>query len=119
MQDTFLGEILGAVILGGDDSTMNSEFQVKPINVIASGVESEDGQMKIDEKNGRPTKILVNVDDMAYYDAFANQLGDEQQSAVVGSFEEQKNLEYAANIKFSSAEATYSLFSSPDCYSAV
>ncbi|KAG5554891.1 hypothetical protein RHGRI_012452 [Rhododendron griersonianum] len=117
--DTFLGEILGAVILGGDDSTMNSEFQVKPINVIASGVESEDGQMKIDEKNGKPTKILVNVDDMAYYDAFANQLGDEQQSAVVGSFKEQKNLEYAANIKFSSAEETYSRFSSPDCYSAV
>ncbi|KAH7844249.1 hypothetical protein Vadar_026054 [Vaccinium darrowii] len=110
--DTFLGETLGAVILG-DDSTMNSAFQVKHIKVIATGVETEDGQMKIDEKNGKPVKILENVDDVAYYDAFANRLGDEQQSAVVGSFEEQTNCECTGKIKFSSAEETRTLFSSP------
>lgn len=56
MQDTCLGEILGAVILGGDDSTMNSEFQVQPINVIASDVESEDGQMKLTKRTGNQQK---------------------------------------------------------------
>jgi len=112
--DTFLGETLGAVILG-DDSTMNAAFQVKHIKVIATGVETEDGQMKIDEKNGKPVKILENVDDVAYYDAFANRLGDEQQSAVAGSFEEQTNWECTGKIKFSSAEETRTLFSSPYC----
>ncbi|KAE9455286.1 hypothetical protein C3L33_12812, partial [Rhododendron williamsianum] len=88
--DTFLGEILGAVTLGADHSTTNSAFQVKSIRVVATGAESVDGQMKIDKKDGKSVKILENVDDTAYYGAFANRLGDEQQSAVVGSFQEQR-----------------------------
>ncbi|KAH7842120.1 hypothetical protein Vadar_001712 [Vaccinium darrowii] len=90
--DTFLGEILGAVILGGDQSTTNSAFQVKPIRVVATGVESEDGQMKIDERNGKSVKILEYVDHMACYDIFTNRLGNDQQCAVVGSFEEQRRI---------------------------
>ncbi|PSS33926.1 Pyrimidine-specific ribonucleoside hydrolase [Actinidia chinensis var. chinensis] len=88
--DTFLGEILGAVILGGDHSITNSAFKVKRISVTATGVEYEDGNMKIDEKNGKSVRILENLDPMTYYALFANRLGDEQQSAVVGSFEEQR-----------------------------
>ncbi|GFY85201.1 inosine-uridine preferring nucleoside hydrolase family protein [Actinidia rufa] len=88
--DTFLGEILGAVILGGDHSITNSAFKVRRISVTATGVEYEDGNMKIDEKNGKSVRILENLDPMTYYALFANRLGDEQQSAVVGSFEEQR-----------------------------
>ncbi|KAL7178031.1 hypothetical protein ACSBR2_031232 [Camellia fascicularis] len=90
--DAFLGEIIGAVILGGDHSIMNSLFQAKRVKVIATGIESEDGQMMIDENSGKLIKILESVDPMAYYDLFANRLGNEQQSAVVGSFEEQRRI---------------------------
>ncbi|KAA8548540.1 hypothetical protein F0562_000193 [Nyssa sinensis] len=90
--DTFLGEILGAVILAGDNSILNSAFQVKPIKVFATGVESEDGQITIDKKQGKSVKVLENVNPVAYYDLFANQLGDEKQSAVLGSFYEQRRI---------------------------
>uniref|UniRef100_A0A5B7BPA6 Inosine/uridine-preferring nucleoside hydrolase domain-containing protein n=1 Tax=Davidia involucrata TaxID=16924 RepID=A0A5B7BPA6_DAVIN len=97
--DTFLGEILGAVILAGDNSILNSAFQVKPIKVFATGVESEDGQITIDKKQGKPVKVLENVNPMVYYDLFANQLGDEKQSAVLGSFYEQRRIWSTPNKK--------------------
>lgn len=90
MQDTFLGEILGAVILAGDHSTLVSTFEVKTVKVSAKGVESEDGQMTINEKEGKSVKVLENVNPKAYYKLFSNQLGDKKQSAVVGSFDEQR-----------------------------
>ncbi|KAK4372511.1 hypothetical protein RND71_007895 [Anisodus tanguticus] len=74
--DTFLGEILGAVVLAGDYSVVKSTFAVKNIKVTALGRESEDGQMIIDEKQGKSVKELENLDPLAYYDAFANRLGD-------------------------------------------
>ncbi|OVA11405.1 Inosine/uridine-preferring nucleoside hydrolase domain [Macleaya cordata] len=49
--DTFLGEILGAVILAGDHQ-LNPTLQVKPIKVMATGDLSEDGQIVIDQKHG-------------------------------------------------------------------
>ncbi|XAR57150.1 hypothetical protein NMG60_11025188 [Bertholletia excelsa] len=90
--ETFLGEILGAVILGDDHSTISSAFQLKPVRVIATGDESKDGQMMIDEEKGNWVKVLENLDPSAYYRLFAHRLGNEQQSAVVGSFEEQKRI---------------------------
>ncbi|XP_052208624.1 nucleoside hydrolase 3-like isoform X2 [Diospyros lotus] len=87
--DIFLGEILGAVILGDEHSIVNSFFQVKPIEVIAEGVDSKDGQMKINEKSGKSVKILENVNSMAYYNLFSNQLGEKLQSAVIASFSAQ------------------------------
>ncbi|XP_059632623.1 nucleoside hydrolase 3-like [Cornus florida] len=90
--DTFLGEILGAVILSGDNSILNSAFQVKPVKVFATGVESEDGQIIIDNKQGKSVKILENLDPMAYYDVFTNRLGDEKQSAAIRSFDEQQRI---------------------------
>ncbi|KAK2995551.1 hypothetical protein RJ640_014948 [Escallonia rubra] len=88
--DTFLGEILGAVILAGDQSVLNATFQGKPVEVHATGLESEDGELVINKKHGKSVKILESLNSVEYYDLFANQLGNEKQSAVIGSFEEQR-----------------------------
>ncbi|KAM4116217.1 hypothetical protein ACB094_02G033500 [Castanea mollissima] len=85
--DIFSGEILGAVALAGD---LKPTVQVKPVKIFAEGVESKDGQTVIDKKYGKLVKILKNVDPTAYYDLFANRLGNMKQSAVIGSFDEQK-----------------------------
>ncbi|KAJ8573790.1 hypothetical protein K7X08_010301 [Anisodus acutangulus] len=90
--DIFLGEILGAVVLAGDYSVLKSTYDVENIKVTASRYESEDGQITIDEKQGKSVEVLENLDHLAYYDVFANRLSDEKQSAVVGSFDEQRRL---------------------------
>ncbi|KAK4425784.1 Pyrimidine-specific ribonucleoside hydrolase RihA [Sesamum alatum] len=90
--DTFLGEILGAVILAGDSSVLKTPYGVRKVQVLATGVESEDGQINIDQNKGSSVKVLEHVDPLAYYDTFANQLGEENQSAVIGSFDEQKRM---------------------------
>ena len=87
LQDIFSGEILGAVALAGD---LKPTMQVKPVKIFAEGVESKDGQTVTDKKYGKLVKILENVDPTAYYDLFANRLGNMKQSAVIGSFDEQK-----------------------------
>uniref|UniRef100_A0A7N2LW35 Inosine/uridine-preferring nucleoside hydrolase domain-containing protein n=1 Tax=Quercus lobata TaxID=97700 RepID=A0A7N2LW35_QUELO len=87
--DIFSGEILGAVALAGD---LKPTVQVKPVKIYAEGIESKDGQTVIDEKDGKLVKILENVKPTAYYDLFANRLGDMKQSAIIGSFDEQKRL---------------------------
>lgn len=74
--------------MAGDYSVLKSTFAVKNIKVTAAGVESEDGQITIDEKQGKSVKVLQNLDHLAYYYVFANRLSDEKQSAVVGSFHE-------------------------------
>lgn len=86
-----MGEILGAVVLAGD-SLLNPISRMKPIKVLAEGVESKDGQIVVDEKQGKLVKILESVDPVAYYDLFAKQLGVKKQSAVIGSFEEQRRM---------------------------
>jgi hypothetical protein len=86
LQDIFSQEILGAVALTGD---LKPTVKVKPVKVIAEGVESTDGQTVIDEKYGKLVKILENVNYTTYYDLFANRLNDVKQSAVLGSFDEQ------------------------------
>ncbi|KAF9678091.1 hypothetical protein SADUNF_Sadunf08G0175800 [Salix dunnii] len=88
--DTFLGEILGAVVLAGDHSKLEPIWLAKPIMILAEGDESKDGQVVIDEKQGKFVKILENVDPEAHYDLFAKQLAIKKQSAVVGSFGEQR-----------------------------
>ncbi|XP_057547170.1 nucleoside hydrolase 3-like [Amaranthus tricolor] len=90
--DMFLGEILGAVILGDHNSSLKASFEVKPIKVIITGKEETDGQMVVDTKDGTPIRILKSFDEMAYYDLLANHIGDKKQSAVVGSFSEQKRI---------------------------
>ncbi|KAE8725892.1 putative histidine-containing phosphotransfer protein 2 [Hibiscus syriacus] len=61
-----------------------------PIKVIAEGVESVDGQILIDEEQGATVKILKNVETAAYYDLFAGKLGAQNQSTVLGSYDEQR-----------------------------
>lgn len=87
-----MGEILGAVFLAGDQSLLNTTLRIEPIKVYAEGVESEDGQTVIDEKQGKLVSVLDSVDAEAYYRILANQLGAEKQSAVLASFEEQKRM---------------------------
>lgn len=78
--------------MAGDHSVLESTFGVKNIKVSASGCESEDGQILIDEKQGKSVRVLENVDPLAYYNAFANRLGDVKQSAIVGSFDKQRRI---------------------------
>lgn len=89
---TFLGEILGAVVLADDHSFLNATFKSKSIKLYATGDESMDGQLAIDEKQGKLVKLLRRVNPKAYYDLLANRLGDKKQSAVIASFEEQKRI---------------------------
>lgn len=91
-QDTFLGEILGVVVLADDYASLNPTFAVKPIRVLAEGVESRDGQTLVDRKHGKLVKVLENLNPMAYYNMFADKLGDKKQSAVIGSFDEQSRI---------------------------
>ncbi|GLT37094.1 hypothetical protein SLA2020_114300 [Shorea laevis] len=90
--DIFLGEILGAVLLGSDYSSLNPNFREKNIRVNAEGDESTDGQLVIDKWQGKPVRVLKNIDPVAYYDLFTNRLGDKEQSAVLGSYDEQKKI---------------------------
>ncbi|KAF9605266.1 hypothetical protein IFM89_015882 [Coptis chinensis] len=89
--DIFLGEILGAVMLGGDYELKPSS-QVKPLTVLATGNIMTDGQIFIDEQHGRAVKIIESVNPMAYYGHFAELFGSKVQSAVIGSFDEQKRI---------------------------
>lgn len=86
--DIFLGEILGAIFLV-DGHKLNSVMQVMPISVLA-GDASKDGQIVFNRKNGKLIRILNNFNSEAYYNHFANVFGDRRQSAVIGSFDEQK-----------------------------
>eukprot|EP00268_Persea_americana_P016416 TRINITY_DN17783_c0_g1_i6.p1 TRINITY_DN17783_c0_g1~~TRINITY_DN17783_c0_g1_i6.p1 ORF type:complete len:889 (+),score=153.08 TRINITY_DN17783_c0_g1_i6:229-2895(+) len=87
----FLGEILGAVVMA-NDRLLNPTIQAKPITVLANGDISKDGQIVIDKNHGRLVNIVENLDPEAYYDHFSNLLGDKMQSAVIGSFYNQKSI---------------------------
>ncbi|XP_010558509.1 PREDICTED: uncharacterized protein LOC104827126 isoform X2 [Tarenaya hassleriana] len=88
--DMFLGEILGAVFLGGDATELKPKLGTEYVRVIAEGDESRDGRVSVDRVHGKRVRVLENVDPRACYEIFASRLGDKKQSAVIGSFEEQK-----------------------------
>ncbi|KAJ1428824.1 Ribonucleoside hydrolase-like [Sesbania bispinosa] len=88
--DTFLGEILGAVLLADSPSNLNAKFEVKSVKVLAEGDESTDGKFVVDEEYGKLVRVLKHVDAKTYHEMYAKRLGDRSQSAKVGSFEEQK-----------------------------
>lgn len=92
LQDTFLGEILGAVVLAGDDPLLNQAFQHMPLKILANGDVKNDGQIVIDEKQGRLVKVLRSVNTTEYYDHFADVLNNQSQSARIGNFAEQKRI---------------------------
>ncbi|KFK26124.1 hypothetical protein AALP_AA8G206800 [Arabis alpina] len=88
--DMFLGEILGAVFLGGDHASLKPKLRVEHIKVIAEGDESKDGQILIDKLRGKQINVLEGVDSRGCYESFASRLDEKKQSAVIGSFEEQR-----------------------------
>ncbi|CAH2072405.1 unnamed protein product [Thlaspi arvense] len=88
--DMFLGEILGAVFLGGDHASLKPKLRAEHVKVIAEGNESRDGQILIDKLRRKQIKILERVDFRGYIESFASTLDDTKQSAVIGSFEEQR-----------------------------
>ncbi|XP_047181038.1 uncharacterized protein LOC124847568 [Vigna umbellata] len=88
--DTFLGEILGAVVLADKYSGLSEKFEMKPVKVLAEGDVSMDGKMVVDEEDGKLVRILSHVNAKAYHKMYANRLGDWNQSAKVGSFEDQR-----------------------------
>lgn len=92
--DTFLGEILGAVVIGGaDHSVLDLRFGKESVEIHANGNETEDGRITVNEQQkGRFVRVLENVSSNAFHGRFAVQLGKAKQSAVIGSFDEQRRI---------------------------
>ncbi|KAI3692296.1 hypothetical protein L6452_32110 [Arctium lappa] len=89
--DTFIGEILGAIIFAGDQQILNSTFELKHLKVHADGNLSKDGEVIADtEKKKGFIKVLEDFNHVSCYDIFADHLASQNQSAVIGSFDEQK-----------------------------
>ncbi|KAI3692297.1 hypothetical protein L6452_32111 [Arctium lappa] len=89
--DTFIGEILGAIIFAGDQQILNSTFELKHLKVHADGNLSKDGEVIADiEKKKGFIKVLEDFNHVSCYDIFADHLASRNQSAVIGSFDEQK-----------------------------
>jgi hypothetical protein len=87
----FLGEILGAFFLV-EGSKLSHQVLKKAIRVLSDNDLSVDGQVIIDNAQGKIVKIITDVVEEAYYTSFANLLSNERQSAVIASFDEQKKL---------------------------
>jgi hypothetical protein len=88
-QDIFLGEVFGAVYMA-QGSELEPSMEVKPVSIIANTTEGTDGQILIRRKSTNMLKILYDLNNRAYYKNLANSLTNNKQSAIVGSFEEQK-----------------------------
>ncbi|KAB2630111.1 hypothetical protein D8674_007630 [Pyrus ussuriensis x Pyrus communis] len=79
--DTFLGEILGAVILGSSHPQLNPTFKFMPLKVVGVGDVSVIGQLLVDEHQSKMVKVLSSVNPEAYHEEFVNILGEQKQSA--------------------------------------
>ncbi|KAF8765666.1 hypothetical protein HU200_008163 [Digitaria exilis] len=87
--DIFLGEVLGAVYMV-QGSDLEPSVKVKPVSIVANNTESTDGQILVRRKSANLLKILYNLNDGVYYNHLTNALANSKQSAIVGSFDEQK-----------------------------
>ncbi|KAL8230142.1 hypothetical protein R6Q59_000522 [Mikania micrantha] len=90
--DMFSSEILGAIILAGDRKLLNSTFETKHLKVFAEGQLSRDGEVIFDPHKKKGIKVLKGFNDESCYDIFSNNLLRRKQSAVIGSFDQQKRL---------------------------
>ncbi|MFS7923018.1 putative inosine/uridine-preferring nucleoside hydrolase domain, ribonucleoside hydrolase [Helianthus anomalus] len=88
--DMFAGEILGAIILAGDQKLLNSTFEIKHLKVYTEGQLSRDGEVIFDTKKKKGFKVLQGFNHVSCYKIFSNGLLRRKQSAVIGSFTEQK-----------------------------
>ena len=66
-------------------------MQTEKITVLTGNM-SLDGQITVDKRYGKLVNIVDEFDSEAYYKLLADLLGDKQQSAVIGSFEEQQKI---------------------------
>ncbi|RWV88850.1 hypothetical protein GW17_00049035 [Ensete ventricosum] len=91
LQEIFLGEVLGAVFLV-EHSKLNPTVQTKKVTVLTGNV-SLDGQITVDKSYGKLVNIVDEFDSEAYYKLLADLLlGYKQQSAAIGSFDEQRKI---------------------------
>lgn len=88
----FLGEILGAIIFASDENNLNSTFEIKYLKVQAKGDLSSDGQVIDDTTKTKGVRVLKDFNHESVYNVFATHLFRRTQSAVIGSFDEQKRL---------------------------
>ncbi|KAJ4719544.1 Inosine-uridine preferring nucleoside hydrolase family protein [Melia azedarach] len=77
--DTFLGEILGAIILGGHQHHLNQTYRMKPLKIVSDGDISKVGQIVVNENQGKLVKLLDSFNEEAYYDRFGQVLEDQNQ----------------------------------------
>ncbi|TVU19339.1 hypothetical protein EJB05_35483, partial [Eragrostis curvula] len=87
--DVFLGEVLGAVYMV-QGSDLKPSVKVMPISVVAKTTKSTDSQIVVSTKSAKLLNVLDNLNIGIYYNRLANSLSNKKQSAIVGSFEEQK-----------------------------
>jgi hypothetical protein len=71
---------------------LKPSVKVKPLSVVANTAKSTHGQISASKKNAKILNVLDNVNSGIYYTRLANSLSNKKQSAVVGSFEEQKSI---------------------------
>jgi dihydrodipicolinate reductase len=64
-------------------------LQTKSIKIIANNSTSTDGQIVKDKESASLVKVLVDFSAEDYYTRVTNSLCNKEQSAVIGSFEEQ------------------------------
>ncbi|XP_066361915.1 nucleoside hydrolase 3-like isoform X1 [Miscanthus floridulus] len=86
--DIFLGEILGAVYLV-EGLNIKPSLLLKPVSVVANNTTDMDGQIVIDMQSASSVEVLSDFSTEDYYSRIVNSLGNKEQSAVIGSFEEQ------------------------------
>lgn len=84
----FLGEVLGAVYLV-EGLNIKPSLQLKPISIVTNSTASTDGQIVLDKQTAGSVEVLADFSTEQYYSQLANSLGNKEQSAVIGSFEEQ------------------------------
>uniref|UniRef100_J3M724 Inosine/uridine-preferring nucleoside hydrolase domain-containing protein n=2 Tax=Oryza brachyantha TaxID=4533 RepID=J3M724_ORYBR len=87
--DIFLGEILGAVYMV-EGSGLKPSVELKPVSVVANTNKSTDGQIVVSKSSTKPVRVLSDFDGEIYSKKLTNSLANKRQSAVIGSFEEQK-----------------------------
>uniref|UniRef100_A0A0D9WGD5 Inosine/uridine-preferring nucleoside hydrolase domain-containing protein n=1 Tax=Leersia perrieri TaxID=77586 RepID=A0A0D9WGD5_9ORYZ len=87
--DIFLGEILGAVYMV-EGSGLKPSVQLKPVSVVANTNKSTDGQIVVSKSSPKLIRVLSDFNGEIFSKQLANSLANKTQSAVIGSFEEQK-----------------------------
>ncbi|KAK9077797.1 hypothetical protein SSX86_006135 [Deinandra increscens subsp. villosa] len=90
--DMFLGEILGAIIIADDRKLLNSTFGIEHLMVYADGGLSMDGEVIFDTQKKKGFKVLKGFNRESFYSIYSDHLLRRKQSAVIGSFDEQKRL---------------------------